>query len=130
MSENEVNLAGEAHLNSLRKYFTRLSALVEEMQTFAKLTIADFGPDEQTRCKNLVNSATILQSLVGKVTDISEPAFEKLNMSQKVQLTELMNRLVECNMDVVGLVMVLNTAIDFLENTELVFAPAQGSGSV
>lgn len=130
MSENDVNIAGEEHLASIREYLTCMSAVVNEMEKFAKLTIEDFGPEKQTKCKKLVRSASTLQSLVGKVTDISKPAFEMLDMSQNVQLTELMNSLVESNAEVVRLVTVLKTATDFLENPDLVFAPAEGSGSV
>lgn len=130
MSENNVNIPGEEHLTSLREYLTCVSAVIKVMEKFSKLKIEDFGPEKQTKCKSLVHAASTLQSLVGKVTDISEPAFKMLNTSQKEQLTELMDSLLESNTEVLRLVMVLKTATDFLENPDLVFAPVEGSGSV
>lgn len=136
MSENNASIAGEAHLNSLRNYIARMSALVSEMDSYALLTLAEFGLDQQNRCESLVRTATIVQQVVGGVTDISEPDFDSLNMSQSLQLTELMNRLEECNMHVLVLVAGLNTAIEILKTTEFevpkitefVFVHEHGSG--
>lgn len=130
MTENDASIAGAAHLNTLRKYLARMSQLVREMEAFAVLTVSEPGHDKHAQCQNLVRTATIVQSVVGKVTDISEPVFDSLNMSQSLQLTDLMNRLEECNMQARNLVIRLNTAMGFFNTTGFVFVPEQGSGEV
>lgn len=128
MSENDARIVGAAHLNTLRKYMAPMSQLVCVMDAFAVLTVSEFRHDKQAQCTNLVRTATIVQSGVGKVTDISEPVFDSLNMSQSWQLTELMNRLEECNIKAMKLVIGLNAAMEFLKTTGFVFVPEQGSG--
>lgn len=128
MIENDASIAGAAHLDTLQKYVARMSKLVSEMDAFALLPVVEFGRDKQAQCKNLVRTATIVQSVVGRITDISEPVFDSLNMSQSLQLTGLMNRLEECNMKVTKLVIGLNAAMEFLKTTGFVFLPEEGSG--
>lgn len=128
MSENDASIAGAGHLNTLRMYITRMSQLVCEMNVFAALTISEFGHDKQDECRHLLRTATTVQSCVGRVTEISEPLFDSLNSSQSLQLTELMNRLEECNFKALKLVMGLNSAMEFLKTTGFVFIPEQGSG--
>lgn len=128
MSENECSTEGEAHLNSLQSYLTSMSGLVSELDAFAKLSVGEFGHDQQEKCKNIVRATSIVQRVVGPVTDISERVFDSMSTAQQLQLTDMMNRLEVCNMTAVELVMSLTQAIAVMRSSEFGVLMEGGGG--
>lgn len=130
MNENECSIEGEEHLSSLSSYFSSMTGLVDELEAFANLSAAEFGHDQQEKCKNIVRATSIVQRVVGPVTDISERVFDNMSTLQQMQLTDLMNRLEVCNMKAVELVMSLSQTIAVMRSAEFGVLVEGGSGQV
>lgn len=106
---------GAEHIEELRCYLARVSELIDEMRPFAQCEISEFVPEKREECKRVVETARLVQSIVGMVTEISESLFNSLSRAQNIELGKLMDRLVKRNEDTTVMIMQLTVAMDFCE---------------